>query len=130
MMSGTFGGLTRDVICNKPPMILTREVYASAAFAGGEKRPTHAPPAHTPTRPPAPGPASCGLQRSGGAVRLPNDRRARLLRRHRCCPEGAHSCVQRNSRVWCCIGVLRSSPLATPAYFVVEKYVLSPKTLN
>eukprot|EP00240_Pyramimonas_obovata_P012514 CAMPEP_0118924422 /NCGR_PEP_ID=MMETSP1169-20130426/2566_1 /TAXON_ID=36882 /ORGANISM="Pyramimonas obovata, Strain CCMP722" /LENGTH=238 /DNA_ID=CAMNT_0006865537 /DNA_START=380 /DNA_END=1096 /DNA_ORIENTATION=+ len=35
LMSGTFGGLTRDVICNKPPMILTKEVYASAAFAGG-----------------------------------------------------------------------------------------------
>eukprot|EP00242_Pyramimonas_sp_CCMP2087_P017886 CAMPEP_0198217434 /NCGR_PEP_ID=MMETSP1445-20131203/63646_1 /TAXON_ID=36898 /ORGANISM="Pyramimonas sp., Strain CCMP2087" /LENGTH=341 /DNA_ID=CAMNT_0043894125 /DNA_START=102 /DNA_END=1124 /DNA_ORIENTATION=- len=35
MMSGTFGGMIRDVITNTPPMIFTREVYASAAFAGG-----------------------------------------------------------------------------------------------
>eukprot|EP00241_Pyramimonas_parkeae_P012364 CAMPEP_0114235664 /NCGR_PEP_ID=MMETSP0058-20121206/6376_1 /TAXON_ID=36894 /ORGANISM="Pyramimonas parkeae, CCMP726" /LENGTH=288 /DNA_ID=CAMNT_0001347451 /DNA_START=269 /DNA_END=1135 /DNA_ORIENTATION=- len=35
MMTGTFGGLVRDVCCRRPPLILTREVYAAAAFAGG-----------------------------------------------------------------------------------------------
>lgn len=34
-MTGTFGGLVRDVCCRRPPLILTREVYAAAAFAGG-----------------------------------------------------------------------------------------------
>jgi len=35
MFSGTFGGFIRDVCCRQPPMVLTREVYAAAAFIGG-----------------------------------------------------------------------------------------------
>ncbi|MDX6749178.1 trimeric intracellular cation channel family protein [Geminicoccaceae bacterium 1502E] len=34
VMTATFGGLIRDVICNETPLILRREVYASAAAAG------------------------------------------------------------------------------------------------
>jgi uncharacterized membrane protein YeiH len=34
MMTASFGGLIRDLLCNEPPMILHREVYASAAAAG------------------------------------------------------------------------------------------------
>ncbi|TQV61668.1 MAG: trimeric intracellular cation channel family protein [Halothiobacillaceae bacterium] len=34
MMTASFGGLIRDMLCNEPPMILHREVYASAAAAG------------------------------------------------------------------------------------------------
>lgn len=34
MMTASFGGLIRDMLCNEPPMILHREVYASAAVAG------------------------------------------------------------------------------------------------
>jgi uncharacterized membrane protein YeiH len=33
-MTATFGGLIRDVVCNETPLILTREVYATAAAAG------------------------------------------------------------------------------------------------
>lgn len=34
VMSATFGGLIRDVVCNTTPLILRREVYATAAAAG------------------------------------------------------------------------------------------------
>ena len=34
VMSATFGGLIRDVICNATPLILRREIYATAAAAG------------------------------------------------------------------------------------------------
>ncbi|MGB9670752.1 MAG: trimeric intracellular cation channel family protein [Halothiobacillaceae bacterium] len=34
MMTASFGGLLRDILCNDPPMILHREVYASAAALG------------------------------------------------------------------------------------------------
>ena len=34
MMTASFGGLIRDLLCDEPPMILHREVYASAAVAG------------------------------------------------------------------------------------------------
>lgn len=33
-MSATFGGLIRDVVCNETPLILKREIYATAAAAG------------------------------------------------------------------------------------------------
>lgn len=34
VMSATFGGALRDVVCNETPLILRREVYATAAAAG------------------------------------------------------------------------------------------------
>jgi uncharacterized membrane protein YeiH len=34
MMTASFGGLIRDLLCDEPPMILHREVYATAAAAG------------------------------------------------------------------------------------------------
>ena len=34
MMTASFGGLLRDILCNEIPMILHREIYASAAAAG------------------------------------------------------------------------------------------------
>ncbi|MEJ2016185.1 MAG: trimeric intracellular cation channel family protein [Limibacillus sp.] len=34
MMTATFGGLIRDVLCQELPLILRKEVYASAAAAG------------------------------------------------------------------------------------------------
>jgi uncharacterized membrane protein YeiH len=34
MMTASFGGLIRDMLCGEPPMILHREVYASAAVLG------------------------------------------------------------------------------------------------
>jgi len=34
VVTGTFGGLARDVICNEVPLVLRREIYATAAFAG------------------------------------------------------------------------------------------------
>jgi len=34
MMTASFGGLIRDMLCGEPPMILHREVYASAAAVG------------------------------------------------------------------------------------------------
>ena len=34
VMSATFGGLIRDVVCNATPLILRREIYATAAAAG------------------------------------------------------------------------------------------------
>ena len=34
VMTGSFGGVARDVICNEIPLILQREIYATAAAAG------------------------------------------------------------------------------------------------
>jgi uncharacterized membrane protein YeiH len=34
MVTATFGGILRDVICNEVPLILRREIYATAALAG------------------------------------------------------------------------------------------------
>src|SRR3546814_11953174 len=34
VMTGTFGGLLRDVMCQETPLILRREVYATAVAAG------------------------------------------------------------------------------------------------
>ncbi len=34
MMTASFGGLIRDILCNEIPMILHREIYATAAAAG------------------------------------------------------------------------------------------------
>ena len=34
VITGSFGGVVRDVICREPPMILHREVYATAALGG------------------------------------------------------------------------------------------------
>lgn len=34
VMTATFGGLIRDVVCHETPLILRREIYASAAAAG------------------------------------------------------------------------------------------------
>jgi len=34
VVTGTFGGLARDVICNELPLVLRREIYATAAFLG------------------------------------------------------------------------------------------------
>lgn len=34
VMTATFGGLIRDVLCNEIPLILRREIYATAAAAG------------------------------------------------------------------------------------------------
>lgn len=33
-MTATFGGLIRDIVCSEPPLILRREIYATAAAAG------------------------------------------------------------------------------------------------
>jgi uncharacterized membrane protein YeiH len=33
-MTATFGGLIRDVVCNETPLILRREIYATAAAGG------------------------------------------------------------------------------------------------
>lgn len=33
-MTATFGGLIRDVVCNETPLLLRREIYATAAAAG------------------------------------------------------------------------------------------------
>lgn len=35
IMTATFGGVLRDVLANRVPFILKREIYASACFAGG-----------------------------------------------------------------------------------------------
>ncbi|MGM0516103.1 MAG: trimeric intracellular cation channel family protein [Pseudomonadota bacterium] len=35
IMTATFGGLIRDVLAGEPPLLLHREIYASAALAGG-----------------------------------------------------------------------------------------------
>jgi len=34
MITGTFGGMIRDVICNEVPFLLKKEIYALAAIAG------------------------------------------------------------------------------------------------
>jgi uncharacterized membrane protein YeiH len=34
VMTATFGGLVRDVLCAEVPLILRREIYATAAAAG------------------------------------------------------------------------------------------------
>jgi uncharacterized membrane protein YeiH len=34
VMTASFGGLVRDILCNEAPLILRREVYATAAAAG------------------------------------------------------------------------------------------------
>lgn len=34
VVTATFGGILRDVICNEVPLILRREIYATAALAG------------------------------------------------------------------------------------------------
>lgn len=34
-MTGTVGGMIRDVLCNETPFILRREIYATAALGGG-----------------------------------------------------------------------------------------------
>ena len=33
-MTATFGGLIRDVVCTETPLLLKREIYATAAAAG------------------------------------------------------------------------------------------------
>ncbi|MDD2336433.1 MAG: TRIC cation channel family protein, partial [Geobacteraceae bacterium] len=35
VMTATFGGMIRDVLSNEIPLILQREIYASACVAGG-----------------------------------------------------------------------------------------------
>lgn len=35
IMTATFGGLLRDVVCNEQPLILSHEIYASAAALAG-----------------------------------------------------------------------------------------------
>lgn len=35
VITGTFGGLLRDVICGEQPILFTREIYAAASIAGG-----------------------------------------------------------------------------------------------
>lgn len=35
VMTGTFGGVIRDILCNEIPVIFRREVYATASIAGG-----------------------------------------------------------------------------------------------
>jgi uncharacterized membrane protein YeiH len=34
VLTGSFGGVIRDLLCREPPMILHREVYATAALGG------------------------------------------------------------------------------------------------
>jgi uncharacterized membrane protein YeiH len=33
-VTATFGGILRDVVCNELPLVLRREIYATAAAAG------------------------------------------------------------------------------------------------
>ncbi|ELR64366.1 hypothetical protein C942_02544 [Photobacterium marinum] len=35
VVTGVFGGLLRDLICRRPPMVLHKELYASVAFMAG-----------------------------------------------------------------------------------------------
>ncbi|MEC5144468.1 trimeric intracellular cation channel family protein [Chitinophaga sp. 212800010-3] len=35
VITGTFGGLLRDVICGEQPILFTREIYAVASISGG-----------------------------------------------------------------------------------------------
>ena len=34
-ITGTFGGVTRDILCNEIPIIFRKEIYATASLAGG-----------------------------------------------------------------------------------------------
>ncbi len=34
MITGTFGGMIRDIVCNEVPLLLQKEIYALAAIAG------------------------------------------------------------------------------------------------
>lgn len=34
-MTGTFGGVVRDILCNEIPIIFRKEIYATASLAGG-----------------------------------------------------------------------------------------------
>lgn len=34
-MSASFGGVTRDILCNRTPMIFKEEIYATASIVGG-----------------------------------------------------------------------------------------------
>ncbi len=34
VMTGVVGGIIRDVVCNEVPLVLQRDIYATAAFAG------------------------------------------------------------------------------------------------
>lgn len=34
-MTGTFGGVVRDILCNEIPVIFRKEIYATASIAGG-----------------------------------------------------------------------------------------------
>lgn len=34
-MTGTFGGVIRDILCNEIPVIFRKEIYATASIAGG-----------------------------------------------------------------------------------------------
>lgn len=34
-MTGTFGGMIRDILCNEIPVIFRKEIYATASIAGG-----------------------------------------------------------------------------------------------
>jgi uncharacterized membrane protein YeiH len=34
VVTGSFGGVIRDILCGEPPMVLHREVYATAALGG------------------------------------------------------------------------------------------------
>src|SRR5690606_39686560 len=34
-MTGTFGGVIRDILCNEIPIIFRKEIYATASLAGG-----------------------------------------------------------------------------------------------
>jgi uncharacterized membrane protein YeiH len=34
VVSATFGGLIRDILCNETPLILLREIYVTAALVG------------------------------------------------------------------------------------------------
>ena len=34
-MTGTFGGVIRDILCNEIPVIFRKEIYATASLTGG-----------------------------------------------------------------------------------------------
>lgn len=34
-MTGTFGGVIRDILCNEIPVIFRKEIYATASIMGG-----------------------------------------------------------------------------------------------
>jgi uncharacterized membrane protein YeiH len=47
VITGVAGGIGRDILCNEIPLVLRREIYATAALAGGALflvlRPFHVP---------------------------------------------------------------------------------------